>query len=147
MNLVTTTTTTKKERSLEDQLYIVGWIFLTMGSVGMLLYLHIIAPMLGKTTCTVYRLLGIYCPGCGGTRAVRALLKGHILMAAWYHPLVPYTVIVFGGFMLTQTLARLHIGRFKGWHFHEWHFYAAVGIMIANFLLKNVLLLGFRVSL
>ena len=32
--------------------------------------------------------------------------------------------------MLSQTLARLHIGRIKGWRFHEWHLYAAVGIMI-----------------
>ena len=43
--------------------------------------------------------------------------------------------------MLSQTLARLHIGRIKGWRFHEWHLYAAVGIMIGNFILKNILLL------
>ena len=34
--------------------------------------------------------------------------------------------------MLSQTLARLHIGRIKGWRFHEWHLYAAVGIMIGE---------------
>ena len=37
--------------------------------------------------------------------------------------------------MLTQTLARLHIGGIKGWKFHEWHLYAAVAIMIGNFIL------------
>ena len=75
-------------------------------------------------------------PGCGGTRAVSALLTGHPLLATWYHPLVTYTVVIFGGFMLSQTLARLHIGRIKGWRFHEWHLYAAVGIMIGNFILR-----------
>jgi len=95
----------------------------------------------------VCRLFGFYCPGCGGTRAVSALLAGHPLLATWYHPLVPYTVVIFGGFMLTQTLARLHIGGIKGWKFHEWHLYAAVAIMIANFILKNILLLGFHITL
>ena len=48
---------------------------------------------------------------------------------------------------MTQTLARLHIGGIKGWKFHEWHLYAAVAIMIGNFILKNIWLLGFHISL
>ena len=140
-------TTTKNQRSLEGQLYIAGWIFLLVGSIGSFLYLHIIVPRLQGYTCVVYRLFGIYCPGCGGTRAVSALLTGHPLLATWYHPLVTYTVVIFGGFMLSQTLARLHIGRIKGWRFHEWHLYAAVGIMIGNFILKNISLLKFHITL
>ena len=137
----------KKRRSLEDRLYIVGWIFLLGGIIGIFLYLHIIVPWIDGYTCVVYRLFGIYCPGCGGTRAVSALLGGHPLLATWYHPLVTYTIVIFGGFMLSQTLARLHIGRIIGWRFHEWHLYGAVAIMIGNFILKNILLLGFHISL
>lgn len=140
-------TTTKNQRSLEDQLYIAGWIFLLTGSIGIFLYLSMIAPGLDGYICVVYRMFGIYCPGCGGTRAVNAILTGHFLQALWYHPLVPYTVIIFGGFMLSQTLARLHIGRIRGWRFHEWHLYAAVAIMIGNFILKNILLLKFHITL
>ena len=138
---------TKNSRSLEDYLYLTGWIFLLTGSIGIYLYLHIVIPNLQGYTCVVYRLFGFYCPGCGGTRAVSALLAGHPLSATWYHPLVTYTVVIFGGFMLTQTLARLHIGGIKGWKFHEWHLYAAVAIMIGNFILKNILLLCFHISL
>ena len=138
---------TKNSRSLEDYLYLTGWIFLLTGSIGIYLYLHIVLPNLQGYTCMVYRLFGFYCPGCGGTRAVSALLAGHPLLATWYHPLVTYTIVIFGGFMLTQTLARLHIGGIKGWKFHEWHLYAAVAIMIGNFILKNIWLLGFRISL
>lgn len=140
-------TTTKRQRSLEDQLYIVGWIFLLVGFVGILIYIYVIVPRLDGYTCVIYRLFGCYCPGCGGTRAVNALLHGHLLTATWYHPLVTYTAIVFAGFMLTQTFARLHIGRIRGWKFHEWHLYLAVVILIGNFILKNVLLLGFHISL
>ena len=127
--------------------YIIGWI-----GIGALTVLWIIwkAGFLGGLTippCTLHSITGYYCPGCGGTRAVSALLTGHPLLATWYHPLVTYTVVIFGGFMLSQTLARLHIGRIKGWRFHEWHLYAAVGIMIGNFILKNILLLKFHITL
>ena len=119
-----------KKGCLEDYLYLTGWIFLVLGLTGSLVYLKAIVPILENTgyTCIVYR-------------------QGHFLVSAWYHPLVIYTIIIFGGFMISQTLARLHFGKVKGWRFHEWHLYAAVAIMIGNFILKNILLLGFHISL
>lgn len=140
-------TFTDNGRSLEDYLYLTGWVFLLAGSIGIFVYLNWIVPRLDGYTCVVYWLFGIYCPGCGGTRAVSALLTGHPLLATWYHPLVTYTAVIFGGFMLSQTLARLHIGRIRGWYFHEWHLYGAVVVMIGNFILKNILLLGFHITL
>lgn len=85
-----------KKGCLEDYLYLTGWIFLVLGLTGSLVYLKAIVPILENTgyTCIVYRLFGIYCPGCGGTRALSALLQGHFLVSAWYHPLVIYTIII-----------------------------------------------------
>lgn len=37
---------TKNSRSLEDYLYLTGWIFLLTGSIGIYLYLHIVLPNL-----------------------------------------------------------------------------------------------------
>lgn len=45
--------------------------------------------------CMFQALTGLYCPGCGGTRAVRALLKGDLWMSFQYHPLVLYAVFAF----------------------------------------------------
>lgn len=79
-------------------------------------------------------------------QSVKSLLRD----ISWYQLVSSacvYTIIIFGGFMISQTLARLHFGKVKGWRFHEWHLYAAVAIMIGNFILKNILLLGFHISL
>ena len=43
--------------------------------------------------CTFKNMLHLYCPGCGGTRAVDALLHLRILSSLFYHPLVIYVVI------------------------------------------------------
>ena len=37
--------------------------------------------------CPVYRYLHLYCPGCGSTRALAALLHGRVLEAMHYNPL------------------------------------------------------------
>ena len=44
--------------------------------------------------CLFHSLTGLYCPGCGGTRAVRSLLRGDLRMSFQYHPLVLYAVLV-----------------------------------------------------
>lgn len=44
--------------------------------------------------CAFHSLTGLYCPGCGGTRAVRELLYGDLRMSFQYHPLVLYGAAV-----------------------------------------------------
>ncbi len=89
----------------------------------------------------------MYCPGCGGTRAITALLHGQLLQSVWYHPVVPYTAAMFFGFMITHTLERLHVARIHGWRFHDWYIYVELVIIAANFILKNVLLLKYHITL
>jgi len=132
-----------KGKNQEDILYKLGWLFLILGCVGWFLYRKVLVPILPDMPCVFLQVLGIYCPGCGGTRAVDALLRGDFLQSFMYHPLVPYTVIIFGGFMLTNTLQRLHVPHVKGWKFHPWHFYGALIVLGANWIIKNLLLFGF----
>ena len=44
--------------------------------------------------CLFHLITGLYCPGCGGTRAARYLLHGQIMKSFWYHPLVLYMAVV-----------------------------------------------------
>lgn len=112
-----------------------------------LVYMKLVLPNITIPSCFIYTILGLYCPGCGGTRAVNALLQGQLLQSLWYHPLVLYTIVVFGIFMISHTLERLKIGSISGLKFREWHLYVALGIMVVNWIGKNILLHAFHITL
>lgn len=109
------------------------------------LYLCLLRRILPPIPCFFTTVLGIYCPGCGGTRALIAMLHGHFLKALWYHPLIPYMAVIYLGFMLTQGLNRLGFKRIRPWKFHYWYLWGGLILLIANFILKNVLRLGFGI--
>lgn len=137
----------KEPGRLEDELYVLGLIFMVFGGIAFLIYYFVFVPVLPPNACIFWKLFHIYCPGCGGTRAVRALLHGELGKSIWYHPVVLYTTVVFGGFMLTHTLEKFSVLHIKGWKFHEWYLYGALVLIIVNWILKNVLLLGFNIIL
>ncbi|MDE6166861.1 MAG: DUF2752 domain-containing protein [Acetatifactor sp.] len=128
----------KKKADLETELFHIGLIFLAAGAVLWTGYC-LIREQLPQLPCVVSSLLGIYCPGCGGTRAFVCLLHGKLLLSLWYHPLIPYTAVLFGGFMITQSLNRLGLRRIRGWKFHRWYLYAGIVIVAGNFVVKNLL--------
>ncbi len=43
--------------------------------------------------CVLYSFTGYYCPGCGGTRALSALLKGHIIRSFIDNPVIILTAV------------------------------------------------------
>lgn len=45
--------------------------------------------LVGLPECPLYRLTGLYCAGCGGTRAIRALLHGDVAACFRQNPLLP----------------------------------------------------------
>lgn len=44
--------------------------------------------------CLFRLLTGLYCPGCGGTRALKCLLQGKVLTSLYYNPLIVYMAVV-----------------------------------------------------
>ena len=56
--------------------------------------------------CLFHLMTGLYCPGCGGTRAVRALLRGDLAMSFQYHPLVLYMAAVILAEAVSFGIAR-----------------------------------------
>ena len=96
--------------------------------------------------CPFRRVAGLYCPGCGGTRAVKALLEGRLLESLWLHPLVPYGAALYLAFMGSQTL-RLLWGalfpsgrRFPALRWRDGYLWGALALLALNWAVKNGLL-------
>ena len=71
----------------DDMLYKLGWLFLALGCAGWLFFRKVLVPLLPDMPCVFLQVLGIYCPGCGGTRAFQALLSLDILEALRLNPI------------------------------------------------------------
>lgn len=98
--------------------------------------------------CFFYQYTGLYCPGCGGTRAVLALLQGHVLQSLWYHPLVLYIAATAGWYGISHGLEKAVRSRWKtGMVFTRRYLYLGLAIVIANWIVKNLLLIFFAVRL
>lgn len=50
--------------------------------------------------CEVYSVLGVYCPGCGMTRAVTALINGEILLSLRQNAFVLITILIAVAFYI-----------------------------------------------
>ena len=90
--------------------------------------------------CGFYRLTGYYCPGCGGTRALVALLHLHILQSLRCHPLILYTAVILGVFWVGKTL-EIVIGRQqRRIRLKPLYLYLALAVVLIQWILKNGLL-------
>ncbi len=137
--------TAKKELSTEEALYRTGLIMLPVGLLTAYVAARWIVPILPHGECMFWKFWGIYCPGCGGTRAVIALLQGHFLQSAWYHPLIMYILIMYALYMISHTLEKLHVPLIRGMKFETWIMYGMLVVLVLNFVLKNVLKFGFGI--
>lgn len=87
--------------------------------------------------CVMRTILGLYCPGCGGTRSFIYLLHGQVLKSLFYHPVVPYAIVILFFYMGSQTIMRLTKGKVSAMHFRVGYCYLGVVILVGNFLWKN----------
>lgn len=98
--------------------------------------------------CIFHRITGLYCPGCGGTRAVEALFRGQLLRSFIYHPLVLYGVVVAFWYMGSNTIWHISKGKRKiGMRYSDKWIYFGLVIVIVNVIIKNIFLIFFHIDL
>ena len=98
--------------------------------------------------CAIYQATGIYCPACGGTRAFLALCRGDFLASVYYHPIVLYTLFLYGAFILEETRERLFRCRRKV-PLGFWRGCVRLGlvILLGNMAVRNILKFCFQLPL
>lgn len=88
--------------------------------------------------CAIYDKLGIYCPGCGCTRAFEALLHLNIKASIYYNPTVFYSVIILVSFLLTQTIDRIVKSKKYIMPYSNFYLYTGIFIMLLNCIIRNI---------
>jgi len=131
----------------QKNLYLVGVLLIV--ALGVLIFMIKVLHMnyqLSSFPCIIHELTGLYCPGCGGTRAVIALFQGEILTSFMYHPVVLYAVSIFVLFMITNTIQYISRNKFKtGINYNDKYLYIGLAIMALNFIIKNVMVIVLKI--
>lgn len=126
----------------EYNLYLAGLVFAVVSVLGTALLfftplnLSYIIP-----ACSFKTVTGMYCPGCGGTRAVWCFITGHWIKSFLYHPFVPYCGILYIIFMVKGTLAVATKERIRYMKFRNGYIFSGIAIILFQFVIKNALLL------
>ena len=141
----------ESEPMLETRLYRCGWIFLFILCVleiaKKVLFPHFVLSF-GSHPCVFYTLTGYFCPGCGGTRSLRALLSGKIFVCAVDFPMIFYAAVVFAWFMISQTIERVSGSRIRiAMRFRDVYIWIALLLIVVNCLVKNLALFVWHVDL
>lgn len=129
----------KESTKIEDTLFVIG-------NIGILCFIAIwwwYKTHLGlyDFECRIHKTTGLYCPGCGGTRALDALFHGHIIQSFMYHPGVLYTVLICGWFMLSWYIQKLSKDRWKiGMQFRTIYVYIGLAIVMIQWIIKCITL-------
>ena len=125
--------------AIEQLFYKLGKIFLILSVVAVVVLLITDFKIISWIPdCAFLSITGLYCPGCGGTRAVKSLLRGDIIRSFMYHPFVLYCVVAYIIFMLYE-FAKKHFRIFHKAFPLEMVIYIGVGVLLLQWIIKVVL--------
>lgn len=128
-----------KTNSQQKTLYILGW-FLLAGCV-LFYFLLIYVPSIRRLPCWFRLFTGLYCPGCGATRAFVLLCQGRLLASLAYSPVVLYSAVLYLWFMLSNSIEFLSKGRLSiGMRYRNLYLYIGILLILGNWIIKNLLL-------
>lgn len=139
----------KKKRDFrqEKNLYEAGVLLLLMG-ILLVSTKRILAVNFALPPCLFHKWTGYYCPGCGGTRAVKALLRGDVIRSFFYHPVVLYGAVLYSWYMISHTIEYLSKGKFRiSMPYREVYLYIAVVVILVQCVLKNVVKIIWGINL
>jgi len=98
--------------------------------------------------CILHHFTGLYCPGCGGTRAFVALTHGQFLKSLYYHPLVLYAAVCFTWYLIKQIAKAISRGKVNI-PMPNPHLLISIAAIIVgiNFVARNILYLGWGINI
>ena len=97
------------------------------------------------SSCVMHDLAGLYCPLCGGTRAMVAILQGRFWHSLCCNPLSMY---LFVGFLIADVLAAIRIARGapRIITIPAAYWWGMLALGLIWFVLRNILLVYFGID-
>lgn len=89
--------------------------------------------------CTMSRVTHLYCPGCGGTRAVAALLRGDIMTSLRANPVVLWLAGV-GGYLYVRGWAAVICRAPERMRVPSWTWIGLIVLALGVFVVRNLAL-------
>ena len=123
------------------------WItFLVVNSLVILgcalfpLYRSFVSALLPQDVCSAVRFLGIYCPACGGTRSLAALLQLDLVSAVKYNLLVPLGALLFVAYEVASVVCLVR-GEPRQTLLKTPIVLSATGVLVVYSIVRNLLLI------
>lgn len=130
----------KKRKRARITLICITLLLMTFIVIGVVCPAHL-SYWVGQISpgCVFRRYTGIACPGCGGTRSLRALLAGDFINAFRYNMLMPITLLA----LLTEYVRQcvVHFSNRADWRNNRFYIRAFViyaWSVFAWFILRNL---------
>lgn len=86
--------------------------------------------------CTFYRITGLVCPGCGGTRAIYHFARGNWMTSLRYHPAILYLLLSYILVMLSCLIYKKSGRTAITIRKPEYFCYAGIVLILLQWLLK-----------
>lgn len=135
--------TTPTARKKPEKIIFFAFSFLCLVFIGFLLFYHIkdITFYEPDGGCAMKLIFHLYCPGCGGTRAIDAFLHGQLLKSFLYNPVILYLACYFLSYYVPATLriAGVWKHRINGM-IYVYILIGLLAVIILHFIGRNLLL-------
>lgn len=136
------------EAGVQETMYRLALILPPLAAIGFYLYLRYFYLFSGfmSSECIFLKNTGFYCPGCGGTRSFNSLIHGRFAEAFLFHPALIYAFVWWLIFVGTNTVEKVfHTRRKIGLRFRMWQVWSGIGILLLQWIVKNILWHGFGI--
>ena len=101
----------------------------------------------GEIVCLFKKTFYAYCPGCGGTRAVAALLRLDFYHSFIYNPTVIVTALIFFDIDIRALISIVKNNPCYLKSFNPKVLFIIPAVILVNFAVRNLLLFGFGIDI
>ena len=136
----------KKKLTKDDYMYysFLGTIILFF--IAVMVYKNWLYRYIAIPGCVFYLDLGFYCPACGMTRAFLDIINMDFLKSIYHNPAVIYIVGYVFFYMVTGTICKI-LKRKPIMKYSDFYLYIGIIILLINWIIRNILLLGFGIKI